>query len=90
MDIRHPLQEIDTMLIDWAVKSEMPLHALLTKSDKLSRGAAQQTLHKLHTDMKNAGVDNSVTAQTFSALNSDGVDQLAKQVGLWLSGTLIS
>ncbi len=84
MDIRHPLQEIDTMLIDWAVESEMPLHALLTKSDKLSRGAAQQTLHKLQTDMKNAGIDASVTAQTFSATNGDGVDQLAKQVGLWL------
>jgi len=84
MDIRHPLQEVDTMLIDWAVESELPLHALLTKSDKLSRGAAQNTLHKLHTDIKNAGVDNSMTVQTFSALNGDGVDQLAKQVGLWL------
>jgi GTP-binding protein len=85
MDIRHPLQEIDTMLIDWAVESDVPLHTLLTKSDKLSRGAAQNTLHKLHTDMKNAGVDDSVTAQTFSALNGDGVEQLAKQVGLWLA-----
>ncbi len=62
----------------------MPLHALLTKSDKLSRGAAQQTLRKLHTDLKNAGVDDSVTVQTFSAQNGDGVDQLAKQVELWL------
>jgi GTP-binding protein len=84
MDIRHPLQEVDTSLIDWAVESDMPLHALLTKSDKLSRGAAQHSLRKLHTDLKNAGVDDSVTAQTFSALNGDGVDQLAKQVGLWL------
>jgi len=84
MDIRHPLQELDTMLIDWAVESDMPLHVLLTKSDKLSRGAAQQTLRKFQTDMKNAGVDDSVTAQAFSALNGDGVDQLAKQVGLWL------
>ncbi|HEY9773149.1 MAG TPA: ribosome biogenesis GTP-binding protein YihA/YsxC [Planktothrix sp.] len=83
MDIRHPLQEIDTMLIDWAVESDMPLHALLTKSDKLSRGAAQQSLHKLDADMKNAGV-YSATAQTFSAQTGDGVDQLAKQVGLWL------
>jgi GTP-binding protein len=84
MDIRHPLQEIDTMLIDWAVESDMPLHVLLTKSDKLSRSAAQQTLRKFQTDMKNAGVDDSVTAQAFSAQNGDGVDQLAKQVGLWL------
>jgi GTP-binding protein len=84
MDIRHPLQEIDTMLIDWAVESDRPLHVLLTKSDKLSRSAAQQILRKFQTDMKNAGVDDSVTSQAFSALNGDGVDQLAKQVGLWL------
>ncbi|HEY9773142.1 MAG TPA: hypothetical protein V6C81_04970 [Planktothrix sp.] len=73
MDIRHPLQEIDTILIDRAVESDMPLHALLTKSDKLSRGAAQQSLHKLDADMKSAGV-YYVTVQTFSAQTGDGVD----------------
>jgi GTP-binding protein len=84
MDIRHPMQKSDTMMIDWAVGSEMPLHALLTKSDKLSRGAAQSTLLKFSKEMKNAGVDDFVTGQTFSALNGDGVDQLAKQLRLWL------
>jgi hypothetical protein len=34
--------------------------------------------------MKNAGVDDFVTGQTFSALNGDGVDQLAKQLRMWL------
>jgi GTP-binding protein len=84
MDIRHSMQELDTMMINWAVESEMPLHALLTKSDKLSRGAAQDTLLKFRKEMKNAGVDDFVTGQTFSALNGDGVDQLAKQLRMWL------
>jgi GTP-binding protein len=84
MDIRHPMQESDTTVFNWAVESSMPLHAVLTKSDKLSRGAAQNTLRTIHADIKNVGADDIVTAQTFSALNGDGVDQLAKQVGLWL------
>jgi GTP-binding protein len=84
MDIRHSMQELDTMMINWAVEAEMPLHTLLTKSDKLSRGAAQDTLLKFRKEMKNAGVDDFVTGQTFSALNGDGVDQLAKQLRMWL------
>jgi GTP-binding protein len=84
MDIRHSMQELDTMMINWAVECEMPLHTLLTKSDKLSRGAAQDTLLKFRKEMINAGVDDFVTGQTFSALNGDGVDQLAKQLRVWL------
>ncbi len=84
MDIRHPLQDFDKMMIDWAVESEMPLYALLTKSDKLSRGAAQSTLLKFRREMKDAGVDDFVTGQTFSSLNGDGVDQLAKQIRMLL------
>ena len=84
MDIRHPMQEFDTMMIDWALQSDMPLHTLLTKSDKLSRGAAQNTLLKFRKEAKDAGVDDFVTGQTFSALSGDGVDQLAKQLRMWL------
>ena len=36
MDIRHPLKEGDQQLIAWAVKCEVPVHILLTKSDKLN------------------------------------------------------
>ena len=72
------------MTLNWAVESEMPVHALLTKSDKLSRGAAQDTLLKFKKEMKNAGFDHIVYGQTFSALNGDGVDQLTKQLNMWL------
>jgi GTP-binding protein len=84
MDIRLPIQEFDAMMINWAVESDLPLHALLTKSDKLSRGAAQSALLNFRKEMKEASVDDLVTAQTFSALNGDGADQLAKQLRTWL------
>ena len=83
-DIRHPMQEFDKMIIDWAVQSEMSLHTLLNKSDKLSRGAAQNTLLKFRRELKNSGVDNLVSAQVFSSTTGEGVDQLAQQLGMWL------
>lgn len=84
MDIRHPMQEFDIMMINWAVESELPLHALLTKSDKLSRGAAQTTLLQFRKGLKESGFDHYVTGQTFSSPNRDGVDELARQIAVWL------
>lgn len=83
-DIRHPMQEFDQMMINWAVESEMPLHALLNKSDKLSRGAAQDTLLKYSRELKNCGFENLVSLQIFSSVSGEGVDQLAQQLGMWL------
>lgn len=84
MDIRNPMQDLDTMMLDWAVQSQMPVHALLTKSDKLSGGAAKNVLFKIQNDLKKEGLDGLITVQTFSAHSGDGVDQLAKHVSTWL------
>ena len=81
-DVRHPMQEFDTMMINWAVQSEMPLHVLLNKSDKLSRGAAQNTLLNYRQELTNSGFPNLVSL--FSSVSGEGVDQLAQQLGLWL------
>ena len=83
-DIRHPNQEFDDMIIDWAVQSEMPLHVLLNKSDKLSRSAAQNTLLKYSQNLKNSGFESFVSVQSFSSVSGDGVDQLAQQLQIWL------
>src|SRR5690625_129007 len=40
MDIRHPLQDSDRFLVGWAAAAELPVHAVLTKADKLRRGPA--------------------------------------------------
>lgn len=83
-DIRHPMQELDKMMINWTVQSEMPLHVLLNKSDKLSRGAAQDTLLKYRKELQQSGLESLVSVQVFSSTTREGLDQLAKQLSMWL------
>lgn len=85
MDIRHPLQEFDTTMLDWAAQAGMPVHILLTKADKLSRGAAGTVLIQVKNSMKAAGMEGKVTAQCFSSLNNTGVDQLKEKLESWLN-----
>lgn len=83
VDIRHPLKEFDQMMIQWCSEAGMPLHVLLTKADKLNRGAAQNALLKMKQDLD---VKNNplLTVQTFSALKTTGVDQLREHLNRWL------
>jgi GTP-binding protein len=52
MDIRHPLKDYDRQMIEWAVVTEMRVHILLTKSDKLKRGPAKSTLLTVQKELK--------------------------------------
>ncbi len=85
MDIRRPMQEFDTLMLNWALEIEMPVHILLTKADKLKKGPAQSTLLKLRNQLKEAQVDDLVTAQLFSALKATGLGDLKTVLGRWLS-----
>lgn len=85
MDIRHPMQEFDTMMLNWAIEGEMPVHILLTKADKLKKGPAQNTLLAVRKHMKEAQVEDLVSVQTFSALKNTGVDSLKKKLGEWFA-----
>ena len=85
MDIRHPMQEFDTMMINWAVEIAMPVHILLTKADKLKKGPANNTLLAVLRQMQQAGVNDLVTAQCFSSLKSTGVDDLKAKLIEWLT-----
>lgn len=80
-DIRHPLKEFDRMMIDWAVQSGLPLHLLLTKSDKLKRGGAQNTLLAVQKELKPF---SNVTVQLFSSLKNDGVTEVRAKLDEWL------
>ena len=84
MDIRHPLQEFDTTMINWAVEVEMPVHVLLTKADKLKRGPADNTLQAVRRHLREAGVGDLVSVQTFSALKKSGIDTLQRRLSAWL------
>lgn len=85
MDIRHPLQSFDTMMLNWSVEANMPVHILLTKSDKLNRGAASKTLLEVQKHLREAKVDDLVTAQTFSSLSGEGLQPLEQTLSGWLS-----
>lgn len=85
MDIRHPLQEFDTTMLHWARRSNMAVHLLLTKADKLSRNQAKSTEFKVIKELKELGLSESVTLQCFSAHDNTGLDQLKSQLSAWLS-----
>ena len=72
MDIRHPLTEFDQQMLAFATQRGLPCHILLSKADKLSRGAAANTLLAVKKELRDLGLTASV--QVFSALAGTGVD----------------
>lgn len=84
MDIRHPMQEADTMLLNWAIEAELPVHILLTKADKLKRGAAKNTLFAVQKSIRESSADDLVSVQVFSSLNKDGIDELESRLSSWM------
>ena len=89
MDIRHPLQDYDQQMLNWAAEAGLPVHILLTKSDKLKRGPAQSTLLKVDNFLRemDPGV-TLLTVQTFSSLKKQGLPELEAQLNHWLCADL--
>jgi len=85
MDIRHPLQEFDTTMLKWARSAKMPVHILLTKADKLSRGQAGNMLMSVKKDLKSWGMADLVSVQCYSSLKNTGVDNLKTKLQEWLN-----
>ena len=83
MDIRHPLTEFDQQMVRWATKSNMPMHLLLTKSDKLKRGPATATLLMVRKSLAEYG--DLISVQLFSAPNGDGLQELRSKLDEWLN-----
>ena len=46
MDIRHPLKDLDKQMIEWGIHSDIPVLALLTKSDKLAQSVRMKTVNE--------------------------------------------
>ena len=82
MDIRHPLTEFDRQMITWGVAAQRPMLLLLTKADKLGRGAAQSTVAQVRRSVADAGAP--IRVQAFSAINRFGLDNAQGQLSQWL------
>jgi GTP-binding protein len=85
MDIRHPLQDYDVAMLDWAIKGQMPVHILLTKADKLSRNQMNAALFSVKNTLKPNKLYSQVSVQCFSALNNIGIDELKEMLEVWLN-----
>ena len=81
VDIRHPLKDFDWQMLDWCRHFGLPAHVLLTKADKLKRGAQAKSLQQVKQQLKQAGIEASV--QAFSASSQQGMDQLVARLDDW-------
>lgn len=82
MDSRHPLTALDEQMVHWCVAAGVALHIVLTKSDKLGRGAASQALAQTRRAL--APLGDAVGVQLFSATRGDGLDALRARIDAWL------
>ncbi len=81
MDIRHPLKPYDKQMLHWCEVNGLPVHILLNKADKLSKGAATNCLQEVRKQLN----DRSISTQLFSAQRHTGLDGARKILDLWLN-----
>lgn len=81
MDIRHPLRDFDLNMIHWAHQSQLQMYILLTKADKLSRGAAMTTLKNVQKKLAAEGYKHN--CQLFSVNTNIGIDTARKKIVEW-------
>ncbi len=82
MDVRHPLKDFDRQMLEWSSEIELPVHILLTKADKLKRGAAAKSLLLVKKEI--APMGDLASVQLFSSLKRQGIDQAHCMLDCWL------
>jgi GTP-binding protein len=82
MDVRRPLTDLDWQMVRWCDASRVPVHAVLTKADKLGRGAASAALRSVRESL--ASLAEPAGAQLLSATRGDGLDALRGRLDSWL------
>ena len=90
MDIRHPLTDFDWQMLEICRHAQRPVHILLTKADKLSKGAAGAVLQKVRNTLNKHYVEDKVlspTVQLFSALQGMGIEEAHAKLDEWLKQT---
>ena len=83
MDLRHPLSDFDCMMLEWARKSDIPAHVLLSKADKMAFGAAKNALLKVQSRMRKE-LGSNASVQLFSSPKRMGIDEAHGRLAQWL------
>ncbi|MBS1270791.1 MAG: putative GTP-binding protein EngB [Gammaproteobacteria bacterium] len=84
MDARHPLTELDRRMLEWCEPRRLPIHVLLTKSDKLGHNQARQGEFAVRRFV--TASQDIITVQRFSALKRVGVAEAQQRIRDWLAG----
>ena len=82
MDVRHPLTGLDESMLSLCREAGLPVHVLLTKADKFSRGKGNEVLWQIR---RRLGDDAEVSVQLFSATRKTGVEQARARIAGMLS-----
>lgn len=85
MDVRHPLQAGDRQLIQLAAQLALPVQPVLTKADKLSRGALHRALSEVAREL--AALYSVLRPLPLSNLSGDGAQAIRQRVQTWLDGS---
>lgn len=81
MDIRHPLKDLDMQMIEWAVESDIPVLALLTKADKLAQSARMKMVNEVRKHLVDFG--DAVKIEPFSSLKGIGKSKVLGILDEW-------
>ncbi|MCB2263003.1 MAG: ribosome biogenesis GTP-binding protein YihA/YsxC [Candidatus Thiosymbion ectosymbiont of Robbea hypermnestra] len=81
MDIRHPLTAFDRQLLAWGRRTELEMLLLLTKSDKLKRGAARAERDRV---IQAVAAGGRVRVELFSARTRSGIEPVHALLDRWL------
>ena len=87
MDARRPFTELDRRMVEWFASTGKPIHALLTKCDKLTRQesvVALRTTNKAFDEYRKQGYEGKLSAQLFSALKRVGLDEAHAVIESWI------
>ena len=82
MDIRHPLTDFDLRMLDWSRETHLSLLLLLTKSDKLKRGAGMAQVDLVRRAVAKEG--DRIRVERFSSFDRQGVEPVHEVLDQWL------
>lgn len=81
VDIRRGLKEFDLLMLQFCSAADIPVHVLLNKSDKLAFNARSKSLKSAQQQLS----DRGQSAQLFSCLKKQGLEDLIATLDGWFS-----
>lgn len=83
MDCRYPLKNNDWQMLDFFAPRQLPIHILLSKSDKLSKNEQIKTLNNVKKQLADFQKYVPLSVQLFSSLKKTGIEECENIVKQW-------